>query len=85
MTDLTAPASAAPPLSARWQPIAAAVLLLALWPLANALQQRDGGRTLVFALAIGVALVAAVGSLSHRLEHASHRHAGGGISYVIYS
>ena len=56
MTDLTAPASAAPPLSARWQPIAAAVLLLALWPLANALQQRDGGRILVFALAIGVAL-----------------------------
>lgn len=43
-------------ISAYWQPAAAAVLLLALWPLQQALLQRDGGRTLVFALAIGLAL-----------------------------
>jgi len=49
-------AGAASVASAYWQPVAAVVLLLALWPFQQALLQRDGGRTLVFALAIGLAL-----------------------------
>ena len=56
MNESTLRLGAAAPLPARWQPVAAVLLLLALWPLAQALQQRDGGRTLVFALAVGVAL-----------------------------
>ena len=56
MNESTLRLGAAAPLPARLQPVAAVLLLLALWPLAQALQQRDGGRTLVFALAVGVAL-----------------------------
>jgi zinc and cadmium transporter len=63
-------------------------IYVALADLIPQLQKRLSARQTVAQLlwlAIGVALVAAVGSLSHRLEHASHRHAGGGIGYAIYS